>query len=209
MRRPQDRWRCLLLALGIALTYLSQLIGQQNDSSEPLAATALHLVLWTLLVLPPALAWAFQAGGRETLGWTAACFTMVLPGAGLAMSGIDWLASGAFALVCALLAFMLAALMRPMVRGADPPLVAASTVGLLVFCGLVALVIVLDTSGDDDPVTPSDWILAVGAMLLMLMLLLAAWASWRMLLRVFKPSERSEAPSIASSLDGALLVRCG
>jgi hypothetical protein len=119
---------------------------------------------------------------------------MVLFGAGLAMSNIDWLASGAFALVCALLAFMLAALMRPMVLGADPPLVAASTVGLLMFCGLVALVIVLDTSGDDDPVTPSDWILAVGAMLLMLlMLLVAAWASWRMLLRVFKPSERSEA----------------
>jgi hypothetical protein len=44
----------------------------------------------------------------------------------------------------------------------------------------VALVIVFDTSGDDDPVTTSDWVLAVGAMLLML--LLAAWASWRVLL---------------------------
>jgi hypothetical protein len=173
-------WWMLLLVFAIGLTYLAQVTGQ-NTSAGEMPDWVFHLVVWPLLVLPAALAWAFQAGVREARVWTVSALTMGLLGVGLAMGGIGWLASGGFVVVCALLAFMLAAFMRPAVRGAGPPLVAAFTVGFLVFSVLVWLATLLDSS-TDDALTASDWVW--GGLALTGMTAVASYASWRMLMRL-------------------------
>lgn len=173
-------WWMLLLVFAIGLTYLAQVTGQDTSAGE-MPDWVFHLVVWPLLVLPAALAWAFQAGLREVRVWVASAVTMGLLGIGLALGGLGWLASGGFVVVCALLAFMLAAFMRPAVRGAGPPLVAAFTVGFLVFSGLAWLVTLLDSS-PDDALTASDWVW--GVLILTGMTAVAAFASWRMLMRL-------------------------
>lgn len=174
-------WWALLLVFALALAYLAQVTGEELGSDESVPELVLHLVLWPLLVLPAALAWAFQAGVREARVWTVSAVTMALFGLGLALSGMGWLVSGVFIAVCALLAFMLAAFMRPAVRGAGPPLVAAFTVGLLVFSGLLWLGVVLDTS-PDAALTARDW--AWGLAALAMMMVVAGYAAWRMLMRL-------------------------
>ena len=174
-------WWALLVVFAIGLTYLTQVTGQDTSADAALPDLVFHLVLWPLLVLPAALAWAFQAGVREARVWAVSALTMGLLGVGLGLSGLGWLASGGFVVVCALLAFMLAAFMRPAVRGAGPPLVAALTVGFLVFSVLLWLGVLLDNS-PDDPLTASDW--GWGVLTLMVLTAVAAYASWRMLMRL-------------------------
>ena len=174
-------WWTLLLVLALALAYLAQVTGQELSSDGSTSESVLHLVLWPLLVMPAALAWAFQAGVRETRVWTVSAVLMALFGLGLALSGMGWWVSVVFIVVCALLAFMLAAFMRPAVRGAGPPLVAAFTVGLLVFSGLLWVGVVLDTS-PDEALTAMDWFWGLST--LALMMIVAGFAAWRMLMRL-------------------------
>ena len=175
-------WWTLLATLGFALAYLDSVTVKAAESSEALPSYVTHLVLWPLLFLPAVLAWAFQAGLPEKRVWAAAGIAMLCFAAGMGLSGMGWLVGGGLALGCALLALMLATFIRPAVRGAGPPLVAAFTVGLLSFCVLVFLGTLLDSSPDEELVGWSDWML----MLLVMAVLLgvAAFASWRMLLRV-------------------------
>jgi hypothetical protein len=175
-------WWALVLCLVGALLVLTEAMGQADDPATDASAWATNMVLWPLLVLPAALAWAFQAGVRESRVWAVAGASMAAFGVGLAMAGTGWLASGVFALACALLALMLAAFMRPAVRGAGPPLVAAFTVGVLVLCALLAVVAQFDDSSDDGPMTGQDWAIAAGA--LAVLLPLSGFAAWRMLLRL-------------------------
>ena len=174
-------WWTLLLVFAIALAYLAQVTGQELGGDEPVSEPVMHLVLWPLLVLPATLAWAFQAGVREVRVWTVSAVAMALFGVGLALSGVGWMVSGVFILICALLAFMLAAFMRPAVRGAGPPLVAAFTVGLLVFSGLLWLGVVLDTS-PDAALTTMDWVWGLATVAMMMAV--AGYAAWRMLMRL-------------------------
>ncbi len=175
-------WWALLLCMGLALVVLSQAMGTLDDPGAELGAVATNMIVWPLLLLPAALAWAFQAGVRESRVWAAAGLSMAAFGLGITMGGVGWLASTAFALGCALLAAMLAAFMRPAVRGAGPPLVAAFTVGLFVACALIFVIAQFDDSSADEAVTAREWALAAGA--LVPVLGVAALASWRMLLRL-------------------------
>jgi len=175
-------WWALLSAVGFALAYLDSVTVKAVEPSEELPSYVVHLVLWPLLLLPAALAWAFQAGLPERRVWAAAGVAMLTFAAGMGLTGMGWLVGGGLALGCALLALMLATFIRPAVRGAGPPLVAAFTVGLLSFCVLVWLGTLLDSSPDDELVGWADWMLAL--LVLAVLLGVAAFASWRMLLRL-------------------------
>lgn len=175
-------WWTLLLVVGIAFAYLDSVTSDSAKTSDALPAFVMHLLLWPLLFLPVALAWAFQAGLPERRVWTATGIAMAAFAVGMAFSGIGWLLGGGLALACALLALMLATFVRPAVRGAGPPLVAAFTVGLLSFCALVWLGTLLDSSPDEELESWTDWVLVL--LVFAALLGAAAFASWRMLLRL-------------------------
>jgi hypothetical protein len=174
-------WWALLLVLIFGFVILAMATGQEGGDNVPLANWVIHLVVWPMLVLPAALAWAFQAGVRESRVWTAFAVVMGGLGLGLAGTGMGWLASGVFILSAALLALTLATFMRPAVRGAGPPLVAAFTVGLLVFCVQIWVIVMLDNSPDTAPST-QDWLIAAVACVVLLGI--ASYFSWRMLMRL-------------------------
>ncbi|MBT9462786.1 hypothetical protein [Hydrogenophaga sp.] len=175
-------WWTLLLVVVIAFAYLDSVTNERTPNSDALPAFVMHLLLWPLLFLPVALAWAFQAGLPERRVWTATGIAMAAFAVGMAVSGMGWLVGGGFALACALLAVMLATFVRPAVRGAGPPLVAAFTVGLLSFYALVWLGTLLDPSPEEELVGWIDWGLAL--LVFSTLLGAAAFASWRMLLRL-------------------------
>ncbi|MES2839667.1 MAG: hypothetical protein V4794_05270 [Pseudomonadota bacterium] len=175
-------WWTLLLAVVIAFAYLDSVTKDPTQNSDALPTVVMHLLLWPLLFLPVALAWAFQAGLPERRVWAATGIAMAAFAVGMAYSGMGWLVGGGFALTCALLALMMATFVRPAVRGAGPPLVAAFTVGLLSFCALVWLGTLLDPSPDAELAGWADWVLAL--LVIAALLGAAAFASWRMLLRL-------------------------
>jgi hypothetical protein len=181
-------WGWLLLAVLVALAMVG---GQADGGGTGEAAVTLrgrlsaHLMLWPLLLAPPALAWAVQAGVAERRVWSAFGVTFALIAAGLALSdGVSPAAALAVAAGMALVGAMLVAFLRPAVRGAGPPLISAMIIGWLVMCVLLAIVAaVLGDDGDDDaPMTTRDGLLALGA--LAFVLLPSLWAGWRMLLRI-------------------------
>lgn len=175
-------WWTLLLVVVIAFAYLDSVTKESTQNSDALPTVVIHLLLWPLLFLPVALAWAFQAGLPERRVWAATGIAMAAFAVGMAYSGMGWLVGGGFALTCALLALMLATFVRPAVRGAGPPLVAAFTVGLLSFCALVWLGTLLDPSPEAELAGWADWVLAL--LVFAALLGAAAFASWRMLLRL-------------------------
>ncbi|WP_180128188.1 hypothetical protein [Rhodoferax sp. BLA1] len=174
-------WWLLLIILVFGIALLSTMTGQKFGDSAPLATWITQLVLWPMLVLPAALPWAFQACVRESRVWAVFALVMLCLGLGLVFAGLGWLGSGIFLLCAVLLALTLVTFMRPAVRGAGPPLVAAFTVGLLVFCTLIWVLVLFDDSPDTEP-TLQDWLLAGGTSVVLLGI--AAYGSWRMLMRL-------------------------
>ncbi len=174
-------WWALLLTALLAMLMWWQLSGASEAASQEVSNGAFNLVLWPLLVLPPLLAWAFQAGLPERRVWAGAgLFTLALA-AGLALSSADWLLGLLAAGFAGLLAAMLAAFLRPAVRGAGPPLLLAFTVGLLVFSLLCVVAIALEDEAD-AALSVLDWVWGLSA--LAVMFAASAFAAWRMLLRL-------------------------
>jgi hypothetical protein len=165
----------------LGLVIFSAATGQELDNSTHPSTWGIHLMVWPTLVLPAALPWAFQAGVRESRVWTVFVLALLCLGVGMVFDGQGWLASGGYILCSALLALTLVTFMRPAVRGAGPPLVAAFTVGLMVFSALAWALTVLDDSPDTEP-TVQDWLFAAGAVVVLLGI--AAYFSWRMLMRL-------------------------
>jgi hypothetical protein len=174
-------WWVLLIIFIFGFFILSAATGQEGEDNTPLANWIAQLVLWPMLLLPAALPWAFQAGVKESRVWVTFAVVMLCFGFGLAFTSLGWLASAVFIVCAALLALTLAAFMRPAVRGAGPPLVAAFSVGLLVFSALVWVIVLLDDSPATDP-TSQDWFLAAGAAVVLLGI--SSFFSWRMLMRL-------------------------
>lgn len=174
-------WWVLLLVVFLAMLMWWQLSGSSAEATDEISNTALNFVLWPLLVLPPLLGWAFQAGLAERRVWAGAgLFTLALA-VGLVLSGSDWRYSALAAGFAGLLAAMLAAFLRPAVRGAGPPLLVAFTVGLLVFSLLCVAATAIEDDGDTT-LSLLDWVLGLSA--LTVMFAASAWAAWRMLLRL-------------------------
>jgi hypothetical protein len=173
-------WWVLLLALLVALYHLWQVTGglaETESESSPWG----HLVVWPLLLLPPLLGWAFQAGLRESRVWAAFAGALAAMVVGLVALDSGWGPALAAIGIAGLLAFMLTAFLRPAVRGAGPPLVLAIITSLLVLFVLVAIIASLDDSAD-EPLSTLDWALGVGAMLLLLAVGIAV--AWGLLTRM-------------------------
>jgi hypothetical protein len=175
-------WWALLLALIVALAYLSTVTG--NASTEDAETNPWgHLLLWPLLFVPPLLGWAFQAGLRESRIWAAFGVALAAMVAGLVAMDTGWGASLAAVAVAGLLALMLSAFMRPAVRGAGPPLMLAIIATLLVLFVLTATITVFgDDAAADEPVTAEEWAIAGGAMLVLLAI--GAAVAWALLTRM-------------------------
>ncbi|MEP7284041.1 MAG: hypothetical protein ABI696_18840, partial [Rubrivivax sp.] len=113
--------------------------------------------------------WAFTAGLNEARVWAAGAAATALFGVGLALAGSGGLPALIAAGTAGLMAAMMAAFLRPAVRGAGPPLVAALTIALLVFALLTGIAAALDPD-DGSPTTPRDWALGIPVLLLFLAL---------------------------------------
>jgi hypothetical protein len=184
-------WWALLLALIVALAYLSTVIGSGADEDTQTNPWG-HLLLWPLLFVPPLLGWAFQAGLRESRVWAAFAAALAAMVAGLVAMDTGWVASLAAVAVAGLLALMLSAFMRPAVRGAGPPLMLAIITTLLVLFVLMAVIAALDDS-PDEALTTFDWALGLGAMLLLLAVGVAvAWALLTRMARRYAAKRYSE-----------------
>ncbi|HET9976710.1 MAG TPA: hypothetical protein VFQ20_04685, partial [Burkholderiaceae bacterium] len=174
-------WLALLIMVAIALVVLAQATGEQSDDSAETSAWA-HLFLWPLLAAPPLLAWAFQAGWRESrvwIGFGIAFAAMAVAGVGFGGSMVESLAIVAAMAAAAAIPL---AFMRPAFRGAGPPLVLALTAGMAVFWTIGAVAAAFDDSDPNAPMTAADWWgVAWG---LPLMLAVAGWCAWRLLLRL-------------------------
>jgi hypothetical protein len=185
-------WWTLLFALLVALVHLWQVTGGTGGDDGEVSAWG-HLLLWPLLLLPPLLGWAFQAGLRESRVWAAFAAALVAMVLGLVALDARWWASLIVVGVGALLAFMLTAFMRPAVRGAGPPLVLAIVAALLV---LFVLAAVLAASGDDaadEAITAEDWVLFVATMGVLLIIGVAvAWLLLRRMARRYAAKRYSE-----------------
>ncbi len=206
-------WWLLLVVLLLAAVVWSQLSGETlavdaaDDTGLPAQMLAAHLLLWPLLVLPAALGWAFQAGLPEDRVWIAAGITVAVFAYGLVAAGADPLSSAALAAATALLAATIAAFLRPAVRGAGPPLVAALSVGMVVFAAGVALAAAFD-NGTDGELAAEDW--AWAGLYLLSLLALATAAAWRMLMRLARRYEERRFSDQQMSLHAywALVTGC-
>lgn len=173
-------WWLLLLVL---VTGLSLMVASQaaDDTPVGLAAT---LVGVALLLLPPALAWALQAGLRERSIWLVLIVGGVLLGAWARLAVKTTLAETAGFIGAMLLLPLLASLfLRPAFRGAGPPLVAAALVGWAAFILVcVGLALVFPEDGSNTPWTRQDSALLAGLVLLAVVVM--AWVGRRMLGRI-------------------------
>jgi hypothetical protein len=187
-------WVTMLIMVAAIFAYLNE----ADQAAAPAAAvvepsawtTAMgHLAVWPLLLAPPLLAWAIQAGTRTRWLWWGFALSLVCVGVGsLASGSLNMVEAATSVAVLAVLGIMLLAFMRPAVRGAGPPLVAAITVAWLTLCALFGAALLIekmlegDTPNADEAVTAAEWF--VGIALLAIMVGASAWAGWRTLPRL-------------------------
>ena len=173
-------WWLLLLVLA---TGMSMVVASQaaDDAPVGLAGTLLGVAL---LSLPPALAWALQAGLRERSIWLVLIAGGVLLGVWASLTVKTTLAETAGFIGAMLLLPLLASLfLRPALRGAGPPLVAAALVGWAAFILVcVGLALVFPDDGTDTPWTQQDSALLAGLVLVAVVVM--AWVGRRTLGRI-------------------------
>jgi len=175
-------WFMLLILTAAALALWANATAFESDDKEASISAWAHLFFWPLLLAPPLLAWAFQAGWRESRVWIG--FGIVFATMAVASLGLSADLLGSLAMVAAMAAAAAIplAFMRPAFRGAGPPLVLALTAGMAVFWVIGAVAAAFDDSDPNAPMTAADWWqLAWG---LPLMLAVAAACAWRLLLRL-------------------------
>ncbi len=174
-------WFGLLLTVAVALAIYA-VATESTDKTEAASLLASALVILPMLLLPPLLGWALQAGTREALAWWIVVAGAVALGVGLFMTGQGLIAVVAVPAVLAGLGLTLTAFLRPSVRGAGPPLMASMIAGFLVFSAFAAVAAALDDSSGDDWGTWKENLVQLA--LLLAVLALSAWVGWRMLLRI-------------------------
>jgi hypothetical protein len=174
-------WLGMLLTVAVALAIYA-VATDSTDKTEATSVVASALVILPLLLLPPLLGWALQAGTRESVAWWIVVAGAVALAAGLLMTGQGLIAVVAVPAVLAGLGLTLTAFLRPSVRGAGPPLMASMIAGFLVFSAFAAVAAALDDSSADDWGTWKENLAQLA--LLLAVLALSAWVGWRMLLRI-------------------------
>jgi hypothetical protein len=190
-------WVTMLIMVAAIFAYLNE-ADKAAAAAAPAAAaveesawvTAMgHLAVWPLLLAPPLLAWAIQAGARTRWLWWGFGVSLACVGVGsLATGSLNVVEAATSVAVLPVLGIMLLAFMRPSVRGAGPPLVVAITVAWLMLCTLFGAALLIekliegDAANSDEAATAAEWV--VGIALLALMLGASAWAGWRTLPRL-------------------------
>ena len=173
-------WFSLLLTSAIGLAYYSAMMQEpETTGGSSLASTIMFL---PVLFVPPLLAWSLQAGTRQAVAWWIVVIGSIAVATGLALSGNGIVAALAAPAVLSALGLMLTAFLRPSVRGAGPPLVAAMIVGFLVFSAFSMVAVALDDGSSDDMGSWVEILVAIG--LLLALAALSGWVGWRMLLRI-------------------------
>jgi hypothetical protein len=196
-------WFVLMVIVGVMFAHLNQgdaaaagdVVASAAPATESREAsgweTAMsHLAGWPLLLAPPMLAWAIQAGTRTRWVWTGFVVGMACIAAGMFLGGtLDLGETATGVAVLSGLGLMTLTFLRPDVRGAGPPLVAALIAGWLTLCALFGLGLTIGplfeeagASSADEPITASGWIAAL--VFLALMLAASAWVGWRIMLRI-------------------------
>jgi hypothetical protein len=187
-------WVTMLIMVLAIFAYLNEADNAATPAAAEVEQSAWaiamgHLAVWPLLLAPPLLAWAIQAGARTRWLWWAFALSLAGIGVGSVASGsLNVVETATSVAVLAVLGFMLLAFMRPSVRGAGPPLVVAMTVAWLTLCTLFGAALLIDkiiegdSASSDDAATVAEWV--VGIALFVLMLGASAWAGWRTLPRL-------------------------
>lgn len=184
------RRRVLLLHAICGLVYwftlILLMIVAQADQLQSLQFGVLRTVLRMLapmilsfVVTPVAVAWALQAGLPRRLMSISAAIVVIYAVSLVWSDAEGWNSELGFSLGYATIVLMLSAFLRPTIRGAGLPLVAASIAGWAVFSVLVAIGVALDP---DDGGSASFIEVAVGVSELLLMLAVAIWCGWRALI---------------------------
>jgi hypothetical protein len=173
-------WWSLLLAAAIALAAYAQATGQALDGDNDSGAWG-HAFIWPLLLAAPLLAWAFQAGWRESRVWAGFGLAFAAMFAGMLATRTGAVESTVAIAAMAAVSAMPLAFMRPDFRGAGPPLTLALTGGMLVFWILGAIAAAFDDSDPNAPTTAADIVILVVG--LAVMLAIGGWVAWRLLLR--------------------------
>jgi len=137
-------------------------------------------VLLSFVVTPVAVGWALQAGLPRRLMSIAAAMVVIYAVSLVWSDAEGWQSEVGFSLGYAAITLMLSAFLRPTIRGAGLPLVAASIAGWAVFSVLIAIGVALE--GPDDGDSASFIEVAVGVSELLLMLAVAIWCGWRALI---------------------------
>jgi hypothetical protein len=145
-------------------------------------------LLLPFLLLPPLVAPALQAGWRERSVWALIGIGLGIGAVSSGFARLGWQSVGYFLLVSMLYLAIHAAFLRPAVRGAGPPLIAALVVGWLVLTVLTAIgIAVKERLGEDATGTLLGWASSLGALLAILAV--SGWATWRTLLRLARRYE--------------------
>jgi len=134
-------WVTLLVALLSALVIVTQPENDPESATGGISAVALAsqwVQLISLVCLPVLFAWALEAGLRERLVWIGFGVAAAIIAASEIVLGSTALAALYSLLAVAAVGVMISAFMRPAVRGAGPPLLAALCVGMIAFA-VVAL----------------------------------------------------------------------
>jgi len=189
----------LVLAMGAMYIYMEASgTPAARDPATPLADTVSEaMTLATIVLVPPLLAWALQAGIRQAAVWWIIAAGSVVLAAGMALSGQALVAIAVMPFALSLLGLMMAAFLRPAVRGAGPPLMAAMVVAFLVFCAFAGVAVRLDDGSD----SPEHWTgLVLEVLVLLLVVAISVAVGWRMLLRIARRYARKRFSEVQLAL---------
>lgn len=144
-------WVTLLVALLSASVIVTQPESNPESATGGISAVALAsqwVQLISLVCLPVLFAWALEASLRERLVWICFGVAAAIIAASEIVAGSTALAALYSLLAVAAVGVMISAFMRPAVRGAGPPLLAALCVGMIAFA-VVALTLdaLIDENG--------------------------------------------------------------
>ena len=137
-------------------------------------------ILLSIVVMPVAVGWALQAGLPRRLMTIAAALVVIYAVSLVWANAEGWQSEAGVSLGFATITLMLSAFLRPTIRGAGLPLVAASIAGWAVLSILFAVAVAL--AGRDDAVSESLLENILGIALLLLMPAVAIWCAWRALM---------------------------